>query len=45
MKPDVMKYEAEKLKYLSGYLGEKKWFAGETVSGLYIRRKSLWVTL
>ena len=35
MKPAVMKYEAEKLKYLSAYLGEKKWFTGDTVSSPY----------
>ena len=27
----VMEYEAQKLKELSAYLGEKNWFAGETV--------------
>ena len=34
MKPDVMKYVAEKLKPLSAYLGEKKWFTGDTVRSL-----------
>ncbi|CAI8051548.1 Glutathione S-transferase Y1 [Geodia barretti] len=29
MKPDVMKYVNEKLKVLSAYLGEKKWFTGD----------------
>ena len=31
MRPDVMQYAATKLKELSDYLGEKNWFAGETV--------------
>ena len=34
MKADVMEYEAKKLKELSAYLGEKKWFAGDQVSGI-----------
>ena len=32
MKAGVMEYEANKLKELSAYLGEKKWFAGDSVS-------------
>ena len=31
MRPDLVKKAAEILKQLSDYLGEKKWFAGETV--------------
>ena len=36
MKPDVMKYVNEKLKVLSAYLGEKKWFTGDAVRCLLI---------
>ena len=32
MKKGVMEYETTRLKYLSDYLGQKKWFAGESVS-------------
>lgn len=32
MKPDVMKYVNEKLKVLSAYLGEKKWFTGDAIT-------------
>lgn len=31
MRPGVMEYAGKKLKELSTYLGEKNWFAGETV--------------
>lgn len=31
MRPGVMEYAGKKLKELSAYLGEKNWFAGETV--------------
>lgn len=31
MRPGVMEYAGKKLKELSAYLGEKKWFAGEKV--------------
>lgn len=32
MKAGVMEYEANKLKELSAYLGEKKWFAGDSIT-------------
>lgn len=31
MRQGVMEYAGKKLKELSAYLGEKNWFAGETV--------------
>ena len=45
MKEGVMEYEAQKLKELSAYLGEKHWFAGETVHCGYLPYRNVLISV